>query len=222
MTDRRLVHAANDARDCLTRAAALYAQFWADAPFPTSTGERVRAPGKPESRPPSGGDVAARSQLALTVRHLARCVAIVSGLGVVDPPGWPLHVNVDPGAVAAYADYADKMFAWSITAAEADALDDDTRRRIHHAAASARAALKVWDAPPITDALRSAEPGTWAHAKAARAARKEHGTALRPPEHWPTGERCRTCRWRLPEPDRKECTVCRTQRTGRRERRWLA
>lgn len=216
MTNRRMAEAALDARDCLTRAAALYAQHWADAAYPTQSGERIKAPGKPESQAPSSGDTAARTGLNQTISNVSRCVTVLAGLGVVERLGWPLPANAPPAAVIAYVDYADKVFAW---AAYADGLEANTVRRIHHAAKFARAALAAWDTPD-RDAIAtyggSAKPGTWAYAFASRAARREHGTAVTPPAHYPTGSRCATCGWAEAEQGRKDCDACRQRRQRQR------
>lgn len=208
MTDRRLVEACTDAQDCLTRAAALYRQFWDDAAFPMQSTQAVKAPGKPESRAPSSGDTAARRMLAATVRHVGKGAAILAGINGERQPRFPLTGGSShPDVVEAHVAFACRQL--DVAVATVDALEVDVRRRVHHAAAAARSALKVWDTPPPTDAMQGLEPGTIAYARAAKVARDEHGTAVVPPSHYPAGERCWRCRFRVPSAGRKDCETCR-------------
>lgn len=206
----RLAHAAMDARDCLTRAAALYAQHWRDAAYQTSkTNDAGKVSGgKPGSRAPVG-DVELHAALRASTRHLARCIdALTTAVGGGEPPHYPLTSNAAPTIVALHTMHAARMLRNVERSAEqlaairrddpteaeqaAEQAKAKTRRRIFDACAEARSALAAWDTPVETTQMRHATSEI-GHARAAAVSRAEHGTAITPPRHWPgpSPKRCK-------------------------------
>lgn len=196
-----------DARDCLTRAAALYAQFWDAAYYPPAAGRvetvmidnrrgvpeeygvKARPTNPPASKPPRGGDRELRGMLRSTVRRLQTCIEHLDATDTA-PPTFPLTREAPPAIVQMHTIHACRALTWAQN--HHRELNPAQRRRIATACAHARGALQGWDTPPETGDMRRAT-SIEGFARAQLKARKEHGTAISPPEHWP-GPNPRRCK----------------------------